>query len=89
MQEKSTLKSKIFRFLFKFMLWFFGVSLFLVIAFKWLPVPFTPLMLIRNIENKIDKKEVKCEHDWVPIVAISINMQKAVIASEDGTFLNH
>jgi monofunctional biosynthetic peptidoglycan transglycosylase len=46
-------------------------------------------MLIRNIENKIDEKEVKCEHDWVPIEDISINMQKAVIASEDGTFLNH
>jgi monofunctional biosynthetic peptidoglycan transglycosylase len=89
MQEKRTLKSKIFRFLFKCMLWYFGISIFLVIAFKWIPVPFTPLMLIRNIENKIDKKEVKCEHDWVPIEAISINMQKAVIASEDGTFLNH
>jgi len=89
MQEQRTLKSKIFRFLFKCMLWYFGISIFLVIAFKWIPVPFTPLMLIRNIENKIDKKEVKCEHDWVPIEDISINMQKAVIASEDGTFLNH
>jgi monofunctional biosynthetic peptidoglycan transglycosylase len=88
-QEKTTMKNKIFKFIFKLMLWFFGISIFLVIAFRWIPVPFTPLMLIRNIENKINKKEVKCEHDWVPIEAISINMQKAVIASEDGTFLNH
>jgi monofunctional biosynthetic peptidoglycan transglycosylase len=30
-----------------------------------------------------------CSHDWVPLSEISINMQKAVIASEDGTFLSH
>ena len=86
---KTTVRGKIFRFLFKMMVWFFGISILLVIAFRWIPVPFTPLMLIRSIENKIDNKEMKCEHDWVPIEDISINMQKAVIASEDGTFLNH
>jgi len=30
-----------------------------------------------------------CSHDWVPIDHISKNLQKAVIASEDGRFLTH
>lgn len=70
-------------------LWFFGISIFLVIVFKWVPIPFTPLMITRAIENKMDGKEMVCSHDWVPLSEISVNMQKAVIASEDGTFLTH
>lgn len=80
---------KIGRFSLKVMLWFFGISIFLVILFKFVPVPFTPLMAIRAIESKMDGKEMYCSHDWVPIEEISVNMQKAVIASEDGTFLDH
>ena len=38
---------------------------------------------------KFDGKEMVCNHDWVPIEDISKNLQKAVIASEDGTFLTH
>ena len=80
---------KIVRFAKKVALWFFGISLFLVIVFKWVPVPFTPLMITRAIEHKIEGKEMVCSHDWVPLSEISVSMQKAVIASEDGTFLSH
>lgn len=80
---------KIFRFLWKAMLWFFGISIFLVILFKFVPVPFTPLMAIRAVEQKSAGKEMTCSHDWVPLEEISINLQKAVIASEDGNFLTH
>ena len=80
---------KIFRFLWKVMLWFFGISIVLVILFKWVPVPFTPLMAIRAIENKFDGKEAYLNHDWEPLENISTSMQKAVIASEDGYFLKH
>jgi monofunctional biosynthetic peptidoglycan transglycosylase len=34
-------------------------------------------------------KEVYFDHNWEPIEKISKNLQKAVIASEDGTFLYH
>ncbi len=71
------------------MLWFFGLSIASVILFRWVPVPFTPLMVTRAIENKLDGKEMICNHDWVPIDSISVNLQKAVIASEDGTFTKH
>lgn len=80
---------KIFRFLWKCALWFFGISVFFVILFKFVPVPFTPLMGIRALEQKQAGKEMTCSHDWMPLEDISVNFQKAVIASEDGTFLSH
>ena len=80
---------KIVRFIWKAMLWFFGISLFLVVLFKFVPVPFTPLMAIRCIEQKADGKPVILSHDWVPLEEISINLQRAVIASEDQNFLTH
>ena len=80
---------KITRILFKILIWFVGISLFIVIIFKFVPVPFTPLMVSRAVENKLAGKEMICNHDWVPIEKISKNLQKAVIASEDGTFLIH
>ena len=80
---------KIKRIVWKAFLWFNIISLFLVLLFKFVPVPFTPLMVIRAIEQKIDGKEMRSSHDWVPIEEISPNIQKAVIASEDGNFLSH
>jgi monofunctional biosynthetic peptidoglycan transglycosylase len=80
---------KILRFIWKAMLWFFGISLFLVVLFKFVPVPFTPLMVIRSIEQKMGGKPMILSHDWVPLEEISPNLQKAVIASEDQHFLTH
>jgi monofunctional biosynthetic peptidoglycan transglycosylase len=88
-KDSGTFKSKLTRFLFKALLWFFGLSIFFVVLFKFVPVPFTPLMVIRVIENKLDGKENFFSHDWEPLENISPNLQKAVIASEDGTFLSH
>lgn len=81
--------SRLRLFLFKAILWFFGLSLFFVVLYKFVPVPFTPLMVIRAIENKTAGKEVYFNHNWEPLENISVNLQKAVIASEDGTFLQH
>jgi monofunctional biosynthetic peptidoglycan transglycosylase len=81
--------SKIKHLLFRSIVWFFGLSIGSVIIFKFVPVPFTPLMVIRVIENKLAGKEIYFSHDWEPIEHISTNLQKAVIASEDGTFLSH
>ncbi len=80
---------KISRWLWKAFLWFLGLSIFTVIVFKWVPIPITPLMITRAIENKIDGNDAVLSHDWVPLEEISPNLQKAVIASEDGNFLKH
>ncbi|MCZ8330370.1 MAG: monofunctional biosynthetic peptidoglycan transglycosylase [Flavobacterium sp.] len=80
---------KIFRWIWKATLWFIGLSILSVIIFKWVPVPITPLMMTRAIDNKMEGKDMILSHDWEPIENISPNLQKAVIASEDGNFLKH
>jgi monofunctional glycosyltransferase len=69
--------------------WFFILSVLSVIIFRFVPVPITPLMLTRCIDQKLEGKEMILSHDWQPIENISSNLQKAVIASEDGNFMNH
>lgn len=81
--------SKILRWIKKAILWFLGLSILSVIVFKWVPIPFTPLMVTRVIEFKLDGDDAIYSHTWVPLKDISPNLQKAVIASEDGTFLTH
>ena len=76
--------------LFKRLIIFFLLgSIFLVVIFRFLPVPFTPLMAVRAVENMSGNKELEFSHDWVPLSEISPNLQKAVIASEDANFLTH
>ncbi|RZJ74905.1 MAG: monofunctional biosynthetic peptidoglycan transglycosylase [Flavobacterium sp.] len=79
---------KITLILFKAFLWFLSISVFMVLVFRFVPVPFTPLMVSRYFEYK-DDDSVGTSHDWVPIEEISENLQKAVIASEDNTFFEH
>ncbi|WP_369752693.1 monofunctional biosynthetic peptidoglycan transglycosylase [Flavobacterium sp. WC2409] len=88
-KEPASFMNKLRVILFKTFLWFIGLSVFLVVFFKFVPVPITPLMAIRVIENKVAGKEIYFSHDWEPLENISVNLQKAVIASEDGTFLIH
>ena len=80
---------KISKFIFKAILWFFGLSIGFTIIFKFVPVPFTPLMFIRTFEQMTSDEKVVWKHDWVSLDKISVNIQKAVIASEDGKFTSH
>ena len=80
---------KILNFIKKALLWFFGLSILSVLILKWVPVPITPLMVVRIVESKFDDSETIFSHDWEPLENISPNLQKAVIASEDANFLNH
>jgi len=61
----------------------------IVILFRWVPIPITPLMVIRTIEQKIDGEKIVWKHDWESIDNISKNLQLAVICSEDQNFLKH
>ena len=70
-------------------MWFFIVSIASVILFRWVPIPVTPLMLIRCVEQKVDGKEMKLKKDWVPLEEISPNLQLAVVCSEDQNFIKH
>lgn len=70
-------------------MWFFILSIFSVILFRWVPIPFTPLMLIRCLDQKIDGKEMKLDKDWVSFEEISPSLQLAVVCSEDQNFIKH
>jgi len=76
---------RLFKFLAKLMGLFILFSLLLVLLFKWVPVPFTPLMAIRYFENP----QEEIAHNWMPIEKISPHLQLAVIASEDQNFATH
>lgn len=76
---------KVLHFVKKLIIWFFVLSVFSVLLFRFVPVPVTPFMLSRSIENGFSS----WKHDWVPIEEISPNLQLAVIASEDQNFLKH
>ncbi len=80
---------KLFKFLFKTVLWLLFIPIIGVIVFKWAPVPATPLMVIRYFEQKEAKEETVWKHDWIPLSKISKNLQLAVICSEDQNFLKH
>lgn len=86
--RKITLKS-FFKTLGKILLVLILFSWVIVLVFKWVPVPITPLMVIRSIEQKAAGKEVVLSHKWVPLKDISPHLVKAVIASEDQKFLTH
>jgi len=76
---------RFFKFIFKILLGLILFSVLIVVVYKWVPVPFTPLMAIRYFENP----EEPIEHDWEPIENISRHLQLAVISSEDQNFENH
>jgi monofunctional biosynthetic peptidoglycan transglycosylase len=81
---------RIGKFLWKSALWFFGLSIGLVILYRFVPVPITPLMVIRLVEQGLDpEKEFRLVKDWVPISEMSKHAPQAVVASEDQTFMKH
>ncbi len=74
----------------KLILWFFIISIGVTVVYRFVPVPLTPLMVIRLFEQATDKEmEMKLSKDWVSIDNISKNMPQAVVASEDQKFLDH
>ncbi|MDF2448498.1 MAG: peptidoglycan transglycosylase [Bacteroidota bacterium] len=80
---------KLFGIAWRIFLVFVIVSVISVVLYRWLPVPLTPLMIIRNIEQIGDGKGVVLEHDWVPLDEISPKLQLAVVCSEDQNYLKH
>jgi monofunctional biosynthetic peptidoglycan transglycosylase len=56
------------------------VPLGLILLFRFVPVPLTPLMLVRTVQG------YGWQHDWVPINRMAPALAHAVIASEDNLF---
>ena len=66
------------------------VSTVLAVAvYRWLPVPITPLMVIRCVQNIHNGETAAIHHKWVPLKQISPYLPVAVMASEDQNFMHH
>ena len=68
---------------------FFGSTILSVVALRFIPVYFTPLMFIRLGEQIAKGEEMKMRHSWVPLEDIAPSLPLAVMASEDARFLEH
>lgn len=58
---------------------FFASTILAVIAYRFIPVYITPLMVIRCFQNG----SLTIHHHWIPLDEMSPHMPVAVMASED------
>ena len=79
---------KIKRFIILTLVAFCTMSTSWVLLYKWAPVKWTPLMLKRTVQN-IGEKGYKNTRIWMDLEDISPVMVRAVMASEDGRFMEH
>ena len=68
---------------------FLLTSVLAVVAYRWLPVKVTPLMLLRSWQHRGDPTYTDWHHEWVPLDSISPYLPVAVMASEDQNFPKH
>jgi monofunctional biosynthetic peptidoglycan transglycosylase len=82
-------KSQLKKWSIRIVLGFFGLTLFWVIALRFINPPITYLMIKRGFEWKAAGKGFKIEKEWLAYEDISNNLKRAAIAGEDAHFLNH
>ena len=70
-------------------IFFFASTILAVVAYRWLPVGVTPLMIIRCVQQVGHGEKIRMRHHWVPLDSISKYMPVAVMASEDQLFMEH
>lgn len=80
---------KIWKWLKRIVFAFFALSILSTIAFRFIPVPVTPLMVIRCTEQVFSGEFPSIKKNWKSIDNISPNLVLAVIASEDQKFAEH
>ena len=67
---------------------FLIISFSWVILYKWIPVRWTPLMMVRYIENCNQDGYVNAQN-WIDIEDVSPNLIEAIIVAEDQSFYYH
>lgn len=81
---------KILIFFLKSVKWFLIISVGLTLFYRFVPVPYTPLMFWRSVTSIFtEEKFVGIDKSWVPIEEISKSMQHSVIKAEDYKFYQH
>ncbi len=80
---------RVFKYITYCLLTFFVSTVLAVAVYRWLPVPITPLMVIRCVQNIHNGETAAIHHKWVPLKQISPYLPVAVMASEDQNFMPH
>lgn len=68
---------------------FLGSSVLIVAIYRYVPPPFTPIMVIRIFEGWFEGRNISIHKNWVPYDEISPKVFRAFIASEDAKFMRH
>ncbi len=85
--KKILLKS--LKFLKYFIIIYFASTFFIIILYKYVNPPVTPLMIIRLAEQGFNGQTLRLKNHWVSISDMSPNLPLAVVASEDNLFMDH
>ena len=80
---------KIFKILLYTVISFFALSILTVVAYKFIPPPASPLMVMRLFEGAFEGRWVGINKEWKSYDEISPFVYKALMAGEDGRFLTH
>lgn len=80
---------KVLRILRNLILFFFISTILTVVIYRFIPVYFTPLMVIRSTQQIFKGEKPVWHHSWVSFDKISPHLPMAVIASEDNRFATH
>ena len=75
--------------LFRLLLWLIGLSVLLVALLRWVPPPFTALMIERKIESWRTGESIELTRSWRPWRELPDDLKMAVIAAEDQKFADH
>lgn len=87
--KSANWKSAVARILLKSIIYFVVISVIWVTVLKFVPVWFTPYMMVRKVEAIFDGRKSKIYSDWTPIEAMSKEAPLSVVASEDQLFPQH
>ena len=79
----------VFKMLKRLVVFFFVSTILAVVAYRFVPVPTTPLMVIRSVERIHNKEGGWVHHSWKPLDQMSKHLPVAVMAGEDAKFLLH
>ena len=75
---------------FRLTAWFLGLTIGFTLLYAVVPVPITPLMVVRSWEQAWEAgRPVRLDNYWVPFGELSPHLQLAVVCGEDQYFLEH
>ena len=80
---------KIWKVFLYFLLFYFGTSILIVIAYRFINPPVTPLMMIRLFEQAYNGQTIKLKKEWISLDEMSAFLPQAVVAAEDNMFMEH